>query len=113
MNSSPSDLPLPPPVFAIATPVPMIAYSSAQMQEICEYAAQVTDERDALRAFAKAVMQSWPHGDVDGGELQDAAVSAGLLAGWYVIESCGEGCGCEDFPTTCYRPTPLLTGEKT
>ena len=74
---------------------------------------KIADERDALRKFAQAVMQSWPHGDVDGGELQDAAVSAGLLAGWYVIESCGEGCGCEDFPTTCYRPTPLLTGEKT
>ena len=41
--------PLPPPVFAIATSVPMIAYSSAQMQEIREYAAQVTAERDALR----------------------------------------------------------------
>ena len=73
---------------------------------------RLTAERDALRKFAKAVMQSWPHGDVDGGELQDAAVSAGLLAGWYVIESCGEGCQCEDFPATCYRHTPLLTGEE-
>ena len=77
------------------------------------YAAQVTDELAALRKFAQAVMQSWPDGDVDGGELQDAAVSAGLLAGWHVIKSCGEGCQCEYFPAICYRHTPLLTGEKT
>ena len=69
-------------------------------------------ERDALRKFAQAVMQSWPEGDVDGGELQDAAVAAGLLIGTEVSESCGEGCQCDDFPATCYRPTPLLTGEK-
>ena len=29
--------------------------------------------------FAKAIMRSWPEGDVDGFELQDLAVKHGLL----------------------------------
>lgn len=67
-------------------------------------------ERDALRAFAQAVMESWPNGDVDGGELQDAAHEHGLL-------HCSEECACEYYCVTeevvdCYRPTPLLTGEE-
>ena len=72
-------------------------------------------DRDALRKFAQAVMQSWPDGDVDGGELQDAALSAGLLVGVEVSESCGDECQCVDageWPTTCYRRTPLLTGDQ-
>lgn len=69
------------------------------------------DELSTLRAFAQRVMKNWPDGDVDGGELQDAAVECGLLAPHKVNEPCGEGCRCAevgDFPLICYRPTVLL-----
>lgn len=69
------------------------------------------DELTALRAFAQRVMKNWPDGDVDGGELQDAAVKYGLLAPHEVNDRCGEGCRCADvgdFPLICYRPTVVL-----
>jgi len=68
---------------------------------------------EKLRAFAQAVMQSWPTGDVDGGEVQDLAVKHGLLESFEATGPCCEdGCTCAefDFPATCYRKTPLLTG---
>jgi len=78
-------------------------------------------ERDALRAFSKAVMRSWPHDDLDGGDLQDAAIAHGLLIGILVSKSCSEQCRCAEYyapdelagGVICYRPTPLLTGQKT
>jgi hypothetical protein len=36
-------------------------------------------ENNALRAFAQDIMRAWPEGDVDGGELQEAALRHGLL----------------------------------
>ena len=39
----------------------------------------VTAQRDLLRDFARAVMQAWPEGGIDGGELQDIALAHGLL----------------------------------
>ena len=36
-------------------------------------------QRDLLRDFARAVMQAWPEGGIDGGELQDIALAHGLL----------------------------------
>jgi len=36
-------------------------------------------ELATLRAFAQEIMQAWPEGDVDGGELQEAALRHGLL----------------------------------
>ena len=119
MNKAMSDMPPLPPTCSHCG-FPLIGSSSSFRHYGTHTAHQENEclrlliaDRDALRKFAQVAMQSWPEGDVDGGELQDAALSAGLLAGWHVIESCGEGCQCEDFPTTCYRPTPLLTGEKT
>ena len=36
-------------------------------------------QRDQLLAFTKEVMQAWPEGGIDGGELQDIALAHGLL----------------------------------
>lgn len=75
-------------------------------------------DRDALRAFAQAVMECWPVGDLDGGTLQDAAVAHGLLVPETRHEPCGEGCNCAEnadqqewiLGVVCYRKTPLLNG---
>ena len=75
--------------------------------------ARLTAELASLRAFAQAVMESWPESDVDGGELQDMAERHGLLRPETRTEPCGEDCLCAevgDFPTTCYRKTGLLKG---
>lgn len=68
----------------------------------------------ALRAFALAVMNSWPEGDVD------LAISHGLLAlkDPLPTEPCGEHCICAEYAdpkefaqgVQCYRRTPVLTG---
>jgi hypothetical protein len=68
-----------------------------------------------LKGFAEAVMRSWPHGDVDGGDLQDIAVKHGLLREESRTDFCGEFCGCRecfvdpnlDAPWTCYRRVTL------
>lgn len=70
-------------------------------------------EVEALRGFAQRVMESWPHGDVDGGDLQEAAYAAGLLAPITATEPCGESCSCAEWgewPIECYRKTDLLKG---
>lgn len=75
---------------------------------------------DALRAFAQQVMKSWPEGDVDGGDLQDAAEKHGLLKPERRYEPCVPVCSCIEYHgddewrdgVTCYRKTPLLTREQ-
>lgn len=75
-------------------------------------------ERDSLRAFAQAVMECWPMGDLDGGTLQDAAVAHGLLVPETRHEPCAEGCCCAENAdakewtsgVVCYRKTLLLKG---
>lgn len=62
---------------------------------------QTLGELDKLRAFAQDVMQAWPIGDVDGGELQDYAIKHGLIS---LQDPWAEG-------IECYRKTPLLTGK--
>jgi hypothetical protein len=78
-------------------------------------------ELEALRAFAQEVMECWPLGDVDGGELQDIAVKHGLLYEARPSEPCGEECDCRDSyhesdfldgTVVCYRKTNLLTGDR-
>lgn len=74
----------------------------------------------ALRAFAKAVMRTWPEGAMEADELQDTAVKHGLLAlkDPPPTEACGEHCMCVECVTPeelaqgvrCYRRTALLTG---
>lgn len=83
----------------------------------CERCAIVA--RNQLRAFAQDVMRSWPHGDVDGGDLQETAVRHGLLRLKTPApkEPCGEDCMCAEYcdadewaeGVTCYEKTALLT----
>lgn len=55
-------------------------------------------------------------GDLDGGEIQDAALAFGLLHEVEVSESCCDECRCaeyDDFPQTCIRMTDAaLTAAK-
>ena len=77
------------------------------------------DEIEALRAFAQRVMKAWPVGDVDGDELQEAAIASGLLRPETRHEPCGENCFCAEYAVpmqfkdgvTCYRRSELLTGK--
>ena len=97
------------------------------LTEICEIAAradariaELERERNSLRDFANAVMESWPHGDVDGCDLERMAVEHGLLAlkDPKPTEPCGDNCACSGYPSPeewadgidCYVRTPLLTG---
>ena len=65
-----------------------------------------------LRAFARAVMDPWPEGELDGGDLQDIAEKYGLLKQETVTEPCGENCWCEnyygEFPAVCYKKVAWL-----
>ena len=45
----------------------------------CDCKQCVTAQRDLLRDFARSVMQAWPEGGIDGGELQEIALAHGLL----------------------------------
>lgn len=75
-------------------------------------------ELESLRAFAQAIMEAWPMGDLDGGDLQAAAEKHGLLKPETRYEPCGEGCSCAEYAdarefadgVTCYRKTALLKG---
>lgn len=80
--------------------------------------AELEKERDALREFAVEIMGHWPHGDVDGGDLQNMAIKHKLIApkNPKPTEPCGEYCACAGYPTQeewaegidCYAWTPLL-----
>lgn len=74
-------------------------------------------ELAALKLFALAMLEHWPLGDVDGGELQDKAVQHGLLVPERRTEPCSEeGCNCAEYYSpeewgegiTCYRRAPWL-----
>ncbi len=83
--------------------------------------AELERERNSLRDFANAVMESWPHGDVDGCDLERMAVEHGLLAlkDPKPTEPCGDNCACSGYPSPeewaqgidCYVRTPLLKGD--
>src|SRR5687768_4346231 len=68
-----------------------------------------------LCELAQLVMDNWPDGDVDGGDLQEAAIRCGLLEPQTRTEPCSEGCNCMDYYAsdewsegiTCYRKTAL------
>lgn len=67
-----------------------------------------------LSGFARAILDNWPDADLlDTGDLQDIAVSHGLLVPVEVSEPCGENCFCSEFadafPLTCYRLHASLT----
>lgn len=74
-------------------------------------------ERDALRRFAREIMDAWPDGGIEGADLQAIAVKHGLLVPETRHEPCGESCLCahhvysDEWPVTCYRRTALLNGD--
>jgi hypothetical protein len=50
-------------------------------------------------------------GDIDGGWIQDAAETLGLLVRIQVTVPCGEECRCAEygeFPQECLRPNPEI-----
>ncbi|MGR8918010.1 MAG: hypothetical protein ACU85V_00205 [Gammaproteobacteria bacterium] len=71
--------------------------------------AELEAERDAALSFAHTIMESWPCEDgVDGFDLQDAAVAAGLLVPARETIPCCDTCICEYYYETgekadCYR----------
>ena len=78
------------------------------------------DENKQLRAFAQAIMESWPEGGIEGDDLQEIALKHGMLAPEIRHEPCGEWCQCNGIGgydsdgwqrgVTCYRRTALLKG---
>lgn len=92
------------------------------IRSLAQEAPESVGGEDALRAFANDILKAWPEGDVDGGELQDAAFRHGLLRvkDPAPTTSCGEGCTCADYfdedewaaGVTCYERTELLQGDK-
>lgn len=77
-------------------------------------------ETNKLRAFAQAIMESWPDGGIEGDDLQEIAVKHGMLTPEIRHEPCGEWCNCNSMNcldsddwkdgVECYRRTALLTG---
>lgn len=68
--------------------------------------AQVTQNEARYISLIRAIVRSWPDGDLDGGELQELAYQHGILERREVTEPCGDACRCADygdFPATCYR----------
>ncbi len=97
-------------------------YPAGESRSLCGWVESIRELLDnaeatiaGLRRFAQRVMESWPEGGIDGGDLQDIAVECGLLAPVTVSEWCGEGCRCVeygvDFPFECFRKTALLLGD--
>lgn len=86
---------------------------------VAAYRDRCAEETKKLRAFAQAVMEAWPEGDIEGGYLQYIAEKHGLLAHETRYEPCGESCHCANYcdsedwkkGVSCYRRTLLLTGE--
>jgi hypothetical protein len=72
-----------------------------------------------LVRFAREILDRWPDTDIDGHDLQELAVSCGLLVPVTRVEPCGEDCACVEYhgtndlgqfvgaPVTCYRRVPL------
>ena len=89
-------------------------------KHIAEWAAEQIErlraENETLRSFVRDIMAAWPDGDVDGGALQEIAVSHGLLVPETRTEPCGDECACAEYYSpedmaagvTCYRRGPLL-----
>lgn len=97
----------------------------AGQKHIAEWAAEEIErllaKNETLRAFARDVMAAGPDGDVDGGALQEIAVTHGLLVPETRTEPCGDECACAEYYTraemadgvTCYRRAPLLRPQGT
>lgn len=77
----------------------------------------VRREREVLREFAAWVLDTMMEdGDVDGGGVHDKALALGLIEPHEMSAPCDpELCRCAEvaeFPLTCYRFVPWMTGNK-
>jgi hypothetical protein len=84
------------------------AHPPAQPQQLSdEQIVKAPETPDGWKQFgAKVLFDARENfGDVNGGDIQDWAIEAGLLTENSATESCGEGCRCAEygFPTECYR----------
>jgi predicted small lipoprotein YifL len=85
---------------------------------LAEVAQKLEQENIKLRAFAQGIMEAWPSGELNGGDLQDLAEKNGLLSHEIRYDACGEVCLCDKYfapnewsrGAVCYRKTPLLLG---
>ena len=78
--------------------------------------ADVQEAHDKLARFGAAVLKACRDpqaGSLDGGDLEQMALEAGVLVTRTVTEACGEGCVCADygaFPLDChFAPDPVAT----
>ncbi|MGV6396930.1 hypothetical protein ACTUVN_002625 [Pseudomonas caspiana] len=84
--------------------------------ELRQQLADVTNERDGLRAFAnEMVSASFEGGSFDASDIQDIAEKHKLVRLIQVDQECGEACGCREygFPSECYRKNPILSAPAT
>ena len=88
--------------------------------EFCIYKKGV-DDKENLRSFVREIMENWPLGNIEGGDLQDLAIKYGLLKLKEPppTEPCSDECTCGyayefgDFAAglvECYEQTELLRG---
>jgi hypothetical protein len=89
----------------------------------CQDLATFKTRLEKAEAFIREIFElsDWPEGgDIDGFELQDAAVKHGFLIPETRMEPCGEGCNCNTYYSsdeweggvTCYRISAELMKAK-
>jgi hypothetical protein len=64
-----------------------------------------------LLAFAQDILANFPNAAPDEYEIQEIAITCGLLIPTAVAEACSENCACADygdFPAICYRKASIL-----
>lgn len=75
---------------------------------------RMATQLEQLKAFARWCANTVFEGmDVDGGEMQDALVTNGILVQTQVTVPCGEYCRCTDYccdgeTTECFRFAPFI-----
>jgi hypothetical protein len=70
---------------------------------------------DKLRGFARDIMDLWPDGNLEFGDIQEIAVKHGILKEEIIYKEC-ENCSCtqyydeDDFKNgvVCYRKSDLI-----
>ena len=82
-------------------------------ERLTTYLKPMRDELGQLRSFVDSVMAAWPEGDLDGGDLQEAAIAHGLLTPKECTGPCCVACFCAEYhgdgeAWICYRPVKWL-----
>ena len=100
----------------ILTAADIADHAGEAMSEQADQEIEQPEELARLRSFARDVMETWPLGDLEGGDLQDLAVKHGLLVPETRYAPCREECFCAGYATVeefesgviCYRRAALL-----